>query len=156
MLYVILKTVHLLSIIVWLGGMAFAHFFLRPALQQLEPPQRLVLMRDVLQRFFAVVLVIIAAVLLSGIGMMGLVHKMAAQAGAKFSMPVSWMVMAVLGLAMMAVFGHIRFALFKRLDQAVNAKDWPAGGKALGQIRQLVALNLALGTVIVLFLRVPL
>ncbi len=156
MLYIILKTVHLLSIIVWLGGMAFAHFFLRPALQQLEPPQRLVLMRDVLQRFFAVVLVIIAAVLLSGIGMMGLVHKMAAQAGAQFSMPVSWMVMAVLGLAMMAVFGHIRFALFKRLDQAVNAKDWPAGGKALGQIRQLVALNLALGTVIVLFLRVPL
>ncbi len=156
MLYIILKTVHLMSIIVWLGGMAFAHFFLRPALQQLEPPQRLVLMRDVLQRFFAVVLVIIAAVLLSGIGMMGLVHKMAAQAGAKFSMPVSWMVMAVLGLAMMAVFGHIRFALFKRLDQAVNAKDWPAGGKALGQIRQLVALNLALGTVIVLFLRVPL
>lgn len=156
MLYIILKTVHLLSIIVWLGGMAFAHFFLRPALQQLEPPQRLVLMRNVLQRFFAVVLVIIAAVLLSGIGMMGLVHKMAAQAGAKFSMPVSWMVMAVLGLAMMAVFGHIRFALFKRLDQAVNAKDWPAGGKTLGQIRQLVALNLALGTVIVLFLRVPL
>lgn len=156
MLYVILKTVHLLSIIVWLGGMAFAHFFLRPALQQLEPPQRLVLMRDVLQRFFAVVLVIIAAVLLSGIAMMGLVHSMAAQAGAKFSMPVSWMVMAVLGLAMMAVFGHIRFALFKRLDQAVNAKDWPAGGKALGQIRQLVALNLALGVVIVLFLRVPL
>ncbi|WP_312529985.1 CopD family protein [Comamonas sp.] len=156
MLYIILKTVHLLSIIVWLGGMAFAHFFLRPALQQLEPPQRLVLMRDVLQRFFAVVLVIIAAVLLSGIGMMVLVHSMAAQAGAKFSMPVSWMVMAVLGLAMMAVFGHIRFALFKRLDQAVNAKDWPAGGKALGQIRQLVALNLALGVVIVLFLRVPL
>ncbi len=156
MLYVILKTVHLLSIIVWLGGMAFAHFFLRPALQQLEPPQRLVLMHDVLGRFFAVVLVIIAAVLLSGIGMMGLVHSMAAQAGAKFSMPVSWMVMAVLGLAMMAVFGHIRFALFKRLDQAVNAKDWPAGGKALGQIRQLVALNLALGVVIVLFLRVPL
>lgn len=156
MLYIILKTVHLLSIIVWLGGMAFAHFFLRPALQQLEPPQRLMLMRDVLGRFFAVVLVIIAAVLLSGIGMMGLVHQMAAQASAKFSMPVSWMVMAVLGLAMMAVFGHIRFALFKRLDQAVNTQDWPAGGKALGQIRQLVALNLALGVVIVLFLRVPL
>lgn len=156
MLYIILKTVHLLAIIVWLGGMAFAHFFLRPALQQLEPPQRLALMRDVLKRFFAVVVIIIVAVLLSGIGMMGLVHQMAAQAGAKFSMPVSWMVMAVLGLAMMAVFGHIRFALFKRLDSAVNAKDWPAGGKALGQIRQLVALNLALGTVIVLFLRVPL
>ena len=156
MLYIILKTIHLFAIIVWLGGMAFAHFFLRPAVQQLQPPVRLPLMRDVLQRFFGVVLVIVVLVLLSGVGMMGLVHQMAAQAGAKFNMPITWIVMAVLGVVMMAVFGHIRFALFKRLDRAVNAKDWPAGGKALGQIRQLVALNLALGTVIVLFLRVPL
>ena len=156
MLYIILKTIHLFAIIVWLGGMAFAHFFLRPAVQQLQPPVRLPLMRDVLQRFFGVVLVIVVLVLLSGVGMMGLVHQMAAQAGAKFNMPITWIVMAVLGVLMMAVFGHIRFALFKRLDRAVNAKDWPAGGQALGQIRQLVALNLALSTVIVLFLRVPL
>ena len=156
MLYIILKTIHLFAIIVWLGGMAFAHFFLRPAVQQLQPPVRLPLMRDVLQRFFGVVLVIVVLVLLSGVGMMGLVHQMAAQAGAKFNMPITWIVMAVLGVVMMAVFGHIRFALFKRLDQAVNAQDWPAGGKAMSQIRQWVAFNLALGAVIVALLRVPL
>ena len=156
MLYIILKTIHLFAIIVWLGGMAFAHFFLRPAVQQLQPPVRLPLMRDVLQRFFGVVLVIVVLVLLSGVGMMGLVHQMAAQAGAKFNMPITWIVMAVLGLVMMAVFGHIRFSLFKRLDKAVNAQDWPAGGKAMGQIRQWVAFNLALGAVIVALLRVPL
>ena len=156
MLYIILKTIHLFAIIVWLGGMAFAHFFLRPAVQQLQPPVRLPLMRDVLQRFFGVVLVIVVLVLLSGVGMMGLVHQMAAQAGAKFNMPITWIVMAVLGVVMMAVFGHIRFALFKRLDQAVNAQDWPAGGQAMGQIRQWVAFNLALGAVIVALLRVPL
>ena len=155
MLYIILKTIHLFAIIVWLGGMAFAHFFLRPAVQQLQPPVRLPLMRDVLQRFFGVVLVIVVLVLLSGVGMMGLVHQMAAQAGAKFNMPITWIVMAVLGLVMMAVFGHIRFSLFKRLDQAVNAQDWPAGGQAMGQIRQWVAFNLALGAVIVALLRVP-
>ena len=156
MLYIILKTIHLFAIIVWLGGMAFAHFFLRPAVQQLQPPVRLPLMRDVLQRFFGVVVVIVVLVLLSGVGMMGLVHQMAAQASAKFNMPVTWIVMAVLGVVMMAVFGHIRFSLFKRLDQAVNAQDWPAGGKAMGQIRQWVAFNLALGAVIVALLRVPL
>ena len=156
MLYIILKTIHLFAIIVWLGGMAFAHFFLRPAVQQLQPPVRLPLMRDVLQRFFGVVLVIVVLVLLSGVGMMGLVHQMAAQAGAKFNMPITWIVMAVLGVVMMAVFGHIRFALFKRLDKAVNAQDWPAGGQAMGQIRQWVAFNLALGAVIVALLRVPL
>ena len=156
MLYIILKTVHLLSLIVWLGGMAFAHFFLRPAAAQLQPPQRLPLMRDVLQRFFSTVLIAIVLILVSGVGMIGLVHQMAAQAGAKAPMPVSWIVMAVLGLVMMAVFGHIRFALFKRLDAAVDAKDWPAGGKAMDQIRKWVALNLALGTVIVVILRLPL
>jgi hypothetical protein len=41
MLYATLKTIHLLSIIVWIGGMVFAHFFLRPAVAQLEPPLRL-------------------------------------------------------------------------------------------------------------------
>jgi putative copper export protein len=32
MLYASLKTLHLLALIVWLGGMVFVHFFLRPAL----------------------------------------------------------------------------------------------------------------------------
>ena len=155
MLYISLKAIHLLAIIVWVGGMAFAHFFLRPALGTLQPPQRLTLMRDVLQRFFAAVLVAIVLILISGLGMWGLVHSMAAQAGAKAPTPVSWIVMAALGLVMMAVFGHIRFALFKRLNNGVNAQDWAAAGKALGQIRPLVALNLALGVVIVLMLRLP-
>ncbi len=155
MLYISLKAIHLLAIIVWVGGMAFAHFFLRPALGTLQPPQRLTLMRDVLQRFFAAVLVAIVLILISGLGMWGLVHSMAAQAGAQAPTPVSWIVMAALGLVMMAVFGHIRFALFKRLNNSVNAQDWAAAGKALGQIRPLVALNLALGVVIVLMLRLP-
>ena len=156
MLYIIFKTIHLLAIIVWLGGMAFAHFFLRPAVTQLEPPVRLRLMRDVLQRFLNVVLVIVVLVLVSGLGMWGMVHSMAAKVGATPPTPVSWIVMAVLGVVMMAVFGHIRFALFKRLDAAVQAKDWPTGGKALDSIRKWVSLNLAIGLVIVVVLRVPL
>ncbi len=44
MIYATLKTLHVLSIIVWIGGMVFAHFFLRPAFAQLKPPVRLRLM----------------------------------------------------------------------------------------------------------------
>ncbi len=40
MIYAILKTLHVLSVIVWIGGMVFAHFFLRPAVAQLEPAVR--------------------------------------------------------------------------------------------------------------------
>lgn len=156
MLFIGFKLLHLLAVIIWVGGMFFAHFFLRPAAQGLQPSDRVTLMHGVLQRFFAWVLVLAVVVLASGIGMIGSIHAMAAQAGGQFNMPINWMVMSILGVVMMAVFGHIRFALFKRLDTAVTAKDWPAGGKALESIRKWVSLNLALGLVIVVMLRLPL
>ena len=156
MLFILFKLLHLLAVIVWVGGMFFAHFFLRPAVQGLQPPERVKLMHSVLQRFFAVVMVLVVVVLASGVGMIGSVHAMAGAVGGKFNMPATWIVMSVLGVVMMAVFGHIRFALFKRLDRAVAAKDWPAGGKALESIRKWVAFNLALGLAIVVVLRVPL
>ena len=156
MLFILFKLLHLLAVIVWVGGMFFAHFFLRPAVQGLQPPERVKLMHSVLQRFFAVVMVLVVVVLASGVGMIGSVHAMAGAVGGKFNMPATWIVMSLLGLVMMGVFGHIRFALFKRLDRAVTAKDWPAGGKALESIRKWVSFNLALGLVIVVVLRVPL
>ncbi len=154
MLYAALKFVHVLSLIVWIGGMVFAHFFLRPATLSLEPPQRLKLMHDVLQRFFAAVSVAVVLVLGSGLWMIGNVAKAAAQSGGRFAMPLSWTLMATIGLVMMAIFGHIRFALYKRLRVAVAASDWAAGGKALASIRTLVGVNLALGvlTVAIVFL----
>ncbi|WP_159913479.1 CopD family protein [Pantoea sp. 18069] len=153
MLFAPLKYIHLLAVILWLGGMAFSHFFLRPAVQALEPAARVQLMHGVLQRFFAAMLVTVAVVLLSGLGMVASVYQMAAQSGLQFQMPLSWKVMTVLGLVMAAIFGHIRFALFKRLDRAVQAGDWPAGGKALAGIRVWVAANLAIGVAIVTALR---
>jgi uncharacterized membrane protein len=50
---------------------------------------------------------------------------------------------------MMAIFGHIRFALYKRLAAAVAASDWPAGGRAMAGIRRWVGVNLLLGIAIV-------
>ena len=149
MLYNALKLVHVLSLIVWIGGMVFAHFFLRPAVQALEPPQRLRLMHDVLQRFFTAVSVAVALALASGLWMIGRVAKQAVQSGGSFAMPLDWTLMATLGLVMAAIFGHIRFALFKRLQRAVAASDWPAGGLALAGIRLWVGVNLALGVVTV-------
>lgn len=149
MLYNALKLAHVLSIIVWIGGMVFAHFFLRPAAQSLEPPQRLRLMHDVLQRFLAAVTVAVVVVLVSGLWMIGNIARQAAQSGGSFAMPLDWTLMATLGLVMAAIFGHIRFALFRRLQRAVAASDWPAGGQAMAAIRRWVGVNLALGVVIV-------
>lgn len=149
MLYNILKFAHILSVIVWVGGMAFAHFFLRPAVQSLEPPQRLRLMRDVMQRFLNAVAAAVVVLFASGLWMIGRLAKQTVQSGGGFAMPLDWTIMAVLGIVMMAIFGHIRFALFKRLQCAVAASDLPAGGQAMAAIRRWVGVNLAIGVVIV-------
>jgi uncharacterized membrane protein len=149
MFYAVLKTLHVLSIIVWVGGMVFAHFFLRPAVAALEPPVRLRLMHEVLARFFRVVLVASWLTLISGLWMLGRVARQVVQSGGQFSMPLSWTLMAVLGVLMVAIFMHIRFALHKRLGRALEAADIPAAGAALAQIRRWVSVNLALGILIV-------
>ncbi len=150
MIYAILKTLHLLAIILWVGGMAFVLFFLRPALGQLQPPDRVKLMLEVLRRFFGAVSASIIITLVSGLWMMGEFASGADASG--IAMPMSWMVMATLGLLMMGVFGHIRFVLYKRLQRAGAGKDWPAGGAALGSIRLWVLANLFLGLVIIVVL----
>ena len=150
MLYNALQLAHVLSIIVWIGGMVFAHFFLRPAVAQLEPPARLRLMHDVLGRFFQAVLLASLLTLASGVWMLGRVAKQVVQSGGSFEMPLAWTVMAGLGLAMVAIFMHIRFALFKRLGEAVAASEWAAAGAALAQIRTWVSINLGLGVLVLL------
>ncbi len=128
MIYATLKTLHVLSIILWVGGMLFAHFFLRPAVGALDPQIRLRLMHDVLGRFFKAVLVASLLTLATGVWMLGRVAKQVVQSGGNFDMPLAWTVMAALGVAMVAIFMHIRFALYKRLGRAVAASDLAAGG----------------------------
>lgn len=150
MLYAVLKTLHVLSVIVWVGGMAFTLFFLRPAVALLEPPVRLHLMLDVLGRFFGAVLAMVVVVLVTGTWMMADFASRAAGTDTGVHMPWSWLLMAGLGLLMVAIFGHIRYVLFTRLRRAVASGTWVAGGAAMASIRVWVRLNLAIGLVIVL------
>lgn len=147
--YAVLKLVHLGAVVVWVGGMFFAHFCLRPAAAMLPLPQRVALMADVLGRFFNVVLWASLAAVGSGVAMVLRVAQTTRQTGAAFNMGLDWMAMALLGLAMLAIFAYVRLAPFARLQRALVAQDWPAGGAALGLIRHWVTLNLGLGALII-------
>ena len=149
MFYAILKIIHLLSIIVWIGGMTFAHFFLRPAVAKLETPERVRLMHAALGRFFNAVLVAGGLAVGSGLWMMGRIAKQTVQAGGQLNLPLEWMIMAVLGVAMLAIFGYTRFALYPSLTRAVTAAAWPVGDATLASIRTWLMVNLAIGVVIV-------
>jgi uncharacterized membrane protein len=135
----ILHFLHLAAVILWIGGMFFAHFCLRPVVAaQLPPPQRLPLMCAVLGRFFAAVALSVVVILASGLIMLLAVGM--AQA------PVHWHMMLATGLLMAFIFAIIYLRHFPRLRVAVAASDWPVAGAALNSIRLLVATNLALGT----------
>ena len=141
MLHATLKAIHLLAMFVWLGGMFFALVCLRPALGVLEPPPlRLRLMCAALQRFFVAVSCAAGLMLASGALMM--------LGGVRATPAV--MAMAALGIVMIGVFVFVKLVPFKRLQAALAAGDGPGAGAALNTIRQLVALNLAIGAAIVL------
>lgn len=134
----VLLFLHVAGVTIWVGGMFFAYVCLRPvAAAQFQPPQRLPLWAEVFARFFPWVWAAVVAILVSGLGMLLRVGF----AGA----PPYWHAMLALGIVMMLIFFHVFFAPYRRLRRAVEAGDWPAGGAALNQIRQLVGTNLLLG-----------
>ncbi|MCC7060516.1 MAG: CopD family protein [Burkholderiaceae bacterium] len=131
---------HLVGVVIWIGGMAFAHWCLRPAaLATLAPAQRLPLMSAALGRFFR--LVGISLLLLWGSG----VAKFVQFARAGGQLPLSWHLMAAIALVMTVIFAIIVWRDHPRLKQALASAALPAAGSALDAIRRLVVVNLALG-----------
>jgi uncharacterized membrane protein len=108
----------------------------------LPPALRLSLWSGVFRRFFPIVWLAIAVIVVSGFAM--LVEVGFAQA------PRSWHVMAAVGLVMSGIFASIWFGPWRALQQAVAAESWAQGAQALNLIRQRVTINLVLGVLTVL------
>jgi len=135
---------HILSAVLWVGGMFFAHQVLRPvAVQQFEPPQRLTLWAQVFRRFFPWVWLCVILLpasgywlvfnLFGGMGTVGLhIH-----------------IMQGLGWLMILLYMHLYFVPFRRLKEAVITEQWPEAGKQLNQIRRIVGTNLLLGIAVI-------
>ena len=141
----ILFSLHLLSAVIWVGGMFFAYMALRPvAASLLEPPVRVTLWAQVFTRFFPWVWAAVLLLLGTGLWMTFGIFS-----GMKY-VGIHVHIMLLLGLIMMLIFFHIYFAPFRRLKLAVAASDWQTGGAKLGQIRKLIAVNLSLGLLVVL------
>lgn len=138
-------TLHVLAAIVWVGGMFFAYVCLRPSLPGiLEPPQPARLWRATLGRFFKWVWAAVLALLASGL------YMAFTRYGGMAAWPWWLHGMFGLGLAMMLIFMHVYFVPYRRLGVALDAGDKAAAASSVGQIRRLVAVNLALGVIVVI------
>ncbi len=139
-----LITIHILLAVIWVGGMFFAYVALRPvAASLLEPPLRLPLWVQTFALFFPWVWAAVVLLPVSGYWMILGPFEGFANAGWHIHL------MQLTGWAMIAIYLHVYFAPYRRLQRAVADRNWPEGAKQLGQIRRLVGINLILGIVTV-------
>lgn len=134
---------HILSAVVWVGGMFFAYVCLRPSLCHYDPKLRTTLWVAVLGRFFFWVRTAAAILLLSGAYMIW-------QLGGMRAVGPYVHVMLALGLAMMAIYLHAYFAPFRRLQRAVANENYSYAAEQVNKIRALVGTNLYIGLLVVL------
>lgn len=140
----IYSLLHVIAVVIWVGGMFFAYNFLRPAAaESLEPPARLTLWVGVFTKFFPYVWASVIILPLTGYLMIFSIWDSIANA------PLYVHIMNGLGISMILIYMHVYFSPFKRLKLAVAEQRWPDGGKALAQIRILVAVNTALGILVI-------
>jgi uncharacterized membrane protein len=134
---------HILAAVIWVGGMFFAHQMLRPAVGPLEPAQRLALWRRVFSRFFPWVWACIAALLVTGYGMVIWGFGGFAYIGLHVH------VMQGLGIVMILAFAHLYFAPWPRFRAAIDSGDLQGAARQLTLIRRIVTINLVLGLIVV-------
>lgn len=142
------KLIHLFAVLVWVGGMFFAYILLRPAaVKALQQPERLRLLNTVLLRFFNWVWVAIGVLLVTGFF---LIYRY----GGIVYLARHNHIMLASGLAMMVIHGYVFFASYVPFSVHVARKRWEEAEKRLGSMRKLVMLNLLLGLLTIMVVRV--
>jgi uncharacterized membrane protein len=134
---------HVLAVVVWVGGMGFMLFMLRPGLAPLAPAERLGVMARVVARFMPVVGIAVVVIAVTGGWLMSLY-------GGARSAPWGVQAMVTLGVVMIVVYLWIAVRLNPRFQAAVRAADLPAAGALAERIRGYVVLNFALGVIAIL------
>ncbi len=137
-------TLHLISAVIWVGGMFFAYMILRQvAVNVLEPPLRLELWRQVFSRFFSWVSLSIAILFITGLWMTWTMFGGFAQA------PIYVHLMLMLAVIMTGLFGWLKHKPVKSFSKAVIEENWQKGGEILATIRKIIGINLFFGLLLV-------
>jgi len=140
----LMKMIHLLAIVVWVGGMFFAYVVLRPsAAEVLQPPERLRLWDRVFSQFFNWVWLAVFLVLVSGFYMIYIYGGFA-------HIRLYINLMLTLGVVMILIYTYVYFKCYVQFNRFVSKQDWPGAGAMLATIRKLVGTNLSIGLLTIL------
>jgi uncharacterized membrane protein len=134
---------HLVSAVIWVGGMFYAYMILRPAAASLlEPPVRLQLWSSVFHSFFKWVWGIIIVIPATGYLMIFKNWD-----GFKF-VTMDIHIMHGIGILMILLYLHLYFGPYRRMNEALESNNIEEAARRLGQIRGVVAINMTLGLIV--------
>jgi len=133
---------HLVSSVIWVGGLFFAYIVLRPSAVALEPPQRLMLWAGVFKRFFPWVWMAIVLLMVTGYWLIFDWFKGFATS------PGHVHLMHLLGWVMTLLFVYLYYRIYPVFVAAVKNQDWPMAATQLNRIRHVVLTNLVIGMVL--------
>lgn len=132
-------TLHVLSVIIWIGGTFFFYYFMRPVLKDLDPSIKIQLMCKLYSRFFAVTWVAIFIILFSGFWIV--FNEFEGFQNAHLHIHV----MLTLGTFMILLFCFLYVVPFKHLKEDFVKNDIQAASRDIETIRKLLLTILILG-----------
>jgi uncharacterized membrane protein len=135
---------HILGAVIWVGGMFAIYVCLRPALGQLQIPERFRLMQITFRNFFPWVWAAVLLLLASGYWMVFVTF------GGFGAIRLHIHLMQGIGWLMIALFVWLFHGPWLAFKRAVDAEEWSRAGASLNRIRQIIAVNLPLGLLIVI------
>ena len=135
----LVTAIHLLCVVLWVGGMAFLLLTLRPSVSVIDPSARLVLQGAVFRRFFRTIWQVMPLAIASGLLLLILSYSHQA-------MPWPVMVMQTGGVLMAAIFIGMVLVPNKRFQAKLAAGT--ATAEDAVPIRRLIWLSLGIGAII--------
>jgi len=122
---------HLVAVLIWIGGMLYTLFVLRPSLEVLED-KKPVFMKKIMDKFFPLVWLAIFILLLTG----------GYKAHFFINFPV-FIAKLVIYTVMVINFAYIYFGLYKKLPSAENKLV------IMNSITNLIKINFILGLIVI-------
>ena len=140
--------VHMLAAVVWVGGMVFNLFVVRPSMGVVDLPQRLKLADNILRRFIPVVWISVGLLVFTGFLM-----TLKRVASFEILLKTGYGNILILKLGVVAVMisivALIRYSLLPRFESLIDSQSSDLKN-VLGQMVTLVKVNLVLGVLVLL------
>jgi uncharacterized membrane protein len=131
--------VHILAVIIWLGGLFLLCVVLTPSVRNLDLTTAVPLWHGVLSRFLVWGWIGLALILATGIAMMLI------EFGGFANIPNFHRANMAIGIPAIALYGYLYFAPWKRFRRAATSNDLTGAKGQIKQVQALMATVLALG-----------